>query len=69
MSNEHTGECAQPGHHGLHICQLKKRGLHDEVRARSAQPAVVCHNCNASADRAEDVCNPGLLAARNRNRS
>jgi hypothetical protein len=49
--------CRQPDHHQLHICQLTKKGLKDEVAARCTEPKYICHNCNATADSAEDLCN------------
>ncbi len=47
----------QAGHH-LHICQLKKKGLSKDITARTDHAAYICHNCNAAANHAEDLCNP-----------
>jgi hypothetical protein len=47
----------QAGHH-LHICQLKKKGLAKDITARTDDAAYICHNCNAAANHAEDLCNP-----------
>ena len=49
--------CADPASHHLHLCQLKKQGLTDEVAARTNDPGYICHNCNMMANRAEDLCN------------
>jgi hypothetical protein len=57
MSNAETSGCNHPEHHQLHICQLKKKGLNEEVSVRTSEPAFVCHNCNAVANKAEDLCN------------
>jgi hypothetical protein len=53
--------CKNPATHPKHLCQLKKMGLHEDVKQRRVAPAYVCHNCNAQADHAEDLCNPGAL--------
>jgi hypothetical protein len=54
-------ECRSPRDHQLHVCQLKKQGLTEELAARTDSPAFTCHNCNALANRAEDLCNPSPL--------
>lgn len=53
--------CREQEKHPLHFCEMKKKGQLDELRERSLNPAYVCHNCNAVADHAEDLCNPGGL--------
>jgi len=53
--------CTDSAQHSLHLCQFKKKGLLDEILKRSSNPAYVCHNCNALADNAQDLCNPGAL--------
>ncbi|TLM66312.1 MAG: hypothetical protein FDZ69_06640 [Deltaproteobacteria bacterium] len=53
--------CRDPALHDLHFCKLKKKGLYDELAARSRAPAFVCHNCGARADREDDVCNASPL--------
>ncbi len=57
MSESVDKECADPTSHHLHICQLKKKGLHEEVAARTNDPGYICHNCNIMANNAEDLCN------------
>lgn len=57
MSESAKNECFHPDSHSLHICQLKKAGLSAEILARSNDPGYICHNCNAVANRAEDLCN------------
>lgn len=57
MSEPVNNKCTNPDHHHLHICQLKKEGLSEEISARSEDPGYICHNCNAVANRAEDLCN------------
>lgn len=66
MADTAKPDCQHPGGHHLHLCQLKKRGLADEVDARTNAPAYICHNCNAVANRAEDLCNCSPYAARPR---
>ncbi len=56
---EHS--CTRPEEHPKHLCELKKLRLSADIVKRTAAPAFVCHNCNALADRAEDLCNPGAL--------
>ena len=53
--------CRDSSLHDAHFCKLKKKGLHDQLAARSRVPAFVCHNCGARADRATDLCNPSPL--------
>ncbi len=53
--------CRDPSLHHLHFCKLKKKGLAEEMAARTRAPAFVCHNCGARADHEEDVCNPSTL--------
>lgn len=42
----------------LKICQLKAKGLMEEIDRRSTAPTVVCNKCGAKANRAEDLHNP-----------
>jgi hypothetical protein len=53
--------CRDPALHHMHFCKLKKRGLAEEIAARTMTPAYVCHNCGARADRENDLCNPSPL--------
>lgn len=53
--------CRDPALHDMHLCKLKKKGLTEELAARTTAPAFVCHNCGARADRENDVCNPSPL--------
>jgi len=64
MSGTEQKDCTNLADHHIHICQLKKKGLPEEVSARSDNPAYLCHNCNASANRAEDLCNASPLIKR-----
>ena len=57
MSEPVDKACADPATHHLHLCQLKKKGLTEEITARTNDPAYICHNCNGLANRAEDLCN------------
>ena len=53
--------CRDPGLHHMHFCKLKKRGMDEEIAARTMAPAFVCHNCGARADRDSDLCNASPL--------
>ena len=64
MSATGSGDCQDQAEHQLHICQLKKKRLAAEVSARTGHPAYICHNCNAVADHAEDLCNPSPFVKR-----
>lgn len=57
----HTSTCRDPALHELHLCKLRKKGLSEEIAARTRAPAFVCHNCGAHADREEDICNASPL--------
>lgn len=54
--------CTNREQHDLHICQLRKQGRREELAARTGAPGYICHNCNAAANRAEDLCNPSPFA-------
>lgn len=54
--------CQDPALHDLHICELKRKGLADEVAKRTDQPGFLCHNCNATANNEEDLCNASPIA-------
>lgn len=57
-------DCLDRKNHPIHLCQLKKTGRLEDVAKRGSSPAYVCHNCNAVADQAEDLCNPGAMLPR-----
>lgn len=64
MSEKAQIACKHPAGHPLHVCELKKAGSLDELAARTDDPGYLCHNCNASANRAEDLCNPSPFIKR-----
>lgn len=45
----------------LKMCELRAKGLMEEIDKRSANPTVVCGKCRAKADRPEDLHNPRPL--------
>jgi hypothetical protein len=64
MSDQDGTECRHQSEHQAHLCQLKKKGLTREIAARTNAPGYICHNCNAAANRAEDLCNPSPFIKR-----
>lgn len=54
--------CRDPALHDMHFCKLRKKGLTQEMAARTTAPAFVCHNCGVRVDHAGDVCNPSPLS-------
>ena len=64
MTGQAKPTCKHPAGHHLHICELKKAGSSEEVASRTGDPAYLCHNCNASANQAEDLCNPSPFIKR-----
>ena len=42
----------------LKMCQLKAKGLMEEIDRRSSKPTVVCNKCGAKANQADQVHNP-----------
>lgn len=58
MSESVKVDCKDPAGHWLHICELRKQGRHDEVVALMTDPGHTCHNCNAVAKNALNLCNP-----------
>ncbi len=42
----------------LKMCQLKAKGLMEEIDRRSTKPTVVCNKCGAKANEANQVHNP-----------
>lgn len=51
-------ECPTPAEHKMHMCELNKKNMTDEIKKRSAKPKFVCGNCGAKADQAAYVCKP-----------
>lgn len=45
----------------LKMCQLKAKGLMEEIDRRSNKPTVVCNKCGAKANLPEQVHNPRPL--------
>ena len=45
----------------LKMCELRAKGMMEEMDRRSIQPTVVCGKCGAKADRPEDLHNPRPL--------
>ena len=45
----------------LRMCELKARGLMEEIDRRSGNPTVICGKCMAKADKPEDLHNPRPL--------
>ena len=45
----------------LRMCELKARGLMEELDRRSTAPTVICGKCQAKANRPEDLHNPRPL--------
>jgi hypothetical protein len=64
MSAATKTDCTNTEEHHLHLCQLKKKGLTAEIAVRTDDPAYLCHNCNASANQHDDLCNPSPLIKR-----
>jgi len=46
----------------LKMCELRAKGLMEEIDRRSAKPTVVCGKCRAKADRPEYLHNPRPLS-------
>jgi hypothetical protein len=45
----------------LRMCELKARGLLEEIDRRCSAPTVICGKCGAKADRPEQLHNPRPL--------
>ena len=45
----------------LKMCQLRAKGLMEEIDRRSTNPSVVCNKCGAKANLPEQVHNPRPL--------
>jgi hypothetical protein len=43
------------------MCELKARGLLEEIDRRCSAPTVICGKCGAKADRPEQLHNPRPL--------
>ena len=50
---------------GLKICQLKAKGLLEEIDRRSSKPTVICNKCGAKANLPEQLHNPRPLKKNN----
>lgn len=53
--------CLGPQEHRDHFCHLMEKGMTEEIRRRSDQPAYICRNCRARANEPADLCNPDPL--------
>ena len=42
----------------LKMCQLKAKGLMEEIDHRSTKPTVICNKCGVKANQADQVHNP-----------
>jgi len=49
----------------LKMCQLKAKGLMEEIDRRSSKPTVICNKCGAKANLPEQVHNPRPLKKTN----
>jgi len=49
----------------LKICQLRAKGLMEEIDRRSDKPTVICNKCGAKANQPEQVHNPRPLKKKN----
>jgi len=49
----------------LRMCELKARGMMEEIDRRSDQPTVVCGKCGAKANASEHLHNPRPLPKKN----
>ncbi len=54
-------ECKDPAGHWVHLCQLRKDGRNEELMDLMKDPGHTCHNCNAVAKHAENLCNPSTF--------
>ncbi|PLX96912.1 MAG: hypothetical protein C0622_13935 [Desulfuromonas sp.] len=48
----------------LKMCELRAKGLLEEIDRRSARPTVVCGKCGAKADLPEHLHNPRPLPSK-----
>jgi hypothetical protein len=46
---------------GLKMCELKAKGLMEEIDKRSTEPTAVCGKCGAKANQPEHLHNPRPL--------
>ncbi|MHB9026365.1 MAG: hypothetical protein ACYC7E_19675 [Armatimonadota bacterium] len=56
--SEETKNCACCEKHQGHLCVLRSKGLTDVIACVTDQPTVVCFNCGAEANSADNVCVP-----------
>jgi len=62
MSESVNRLCKEPSKHMMHLCELRKQGRGEEVAALMTDPGHRCHNCNAVARDAQNLCNPSPFA-------
>jgi hypothetical protein len=48
----------------LKLCELRVKGLMEEIDRRSTNPSVICGKCGAKANDPKDLHNPRPLAKR-----
>ena len=54
-------QCPEALAHRTHMCQLKNKGMMEEIARRTAFPTVVCAKCGAEVNDAGYVCHPRPL--------
>ena len=54
-------ECTDPSGHWKHLCELRKQGKEQELKALMEDPGHRCLNCNAVAHHAQNLCNPSTI--------
>ena len=53
--------CPESLAHRIHMCQLKCKGMREEIYRRTAYPTVVCTKCGVEVNNADYVCCPRPL--------
>jgi len=54
--------CVDPDQHHLHVCELKAKELHEDVRKLLEEPAkFACTNCGIKVSRPENLCSPKAI--------
>jgi hypothetical protein len=61
MSEAVKLECKDAEGHWQHLCELRKQGKEQDVKALMADPGHTCLNCNAVAKHAQNLCNPSTM--------
>lgn len=56
--SDNQNSCRSPKKHRDHICQLRKKGMMQEIDQHAENPIVRCAKCGSEASNRDVLCQP-----------